>query len=64
MRKYFIAHRVLKGPDLEKNWHSFEKGMEDCEAHINAHYDVSGLCESLPRRLQKLRDHEGDRLHY
>ena len=63
VRKYFITHPMLKGPDLEKNWHSFEKGMLDSEAHNNAHHDLSGLCVSLPRRLQKLRDNKGDRLH-
>ena len=64
VRKYFIAHPVVKSADLEKNWLSFETGMRACEAHINAHHDVSGLCESLPRRLQKLFVNVGDRLHY
>ena len=64
VRKYFIAHPIFKGPDLEKTWQSFEKGMLECEAHINAHHDLAGLCASLPRRVQKLLDNEGDRLHY
>ena len=27
VRKYFIAHPIFKGPDLEKKWQRFEKGM-------------------------------------
>ena len=36
-----------------------EQGMLECEAHINAHHDLAGLCASLPRRVQKLLDNEG-----
>ena len=64
VRKYALAHPLCKGPDLEKNWQSFEKGMLECEAHINAHRDLAGLCVPLPRRVHKLLDHAGDRLHY
>ena len=64
VRKYFISHPLLKSPDLEKNWRSFEKGMQECEAHINEHHDVSGLCQALPARLQKLEASHGDRLRY
>ena len=30
--------------------------------HANEKYDVTGLCQELPQRLQKLVDQEGDRL--
>ena len=36
-----------------------EQGMLECEAHINAHHDLAGLCAPLPRRVQKLLDKEG-----
>ena len=64
VRKYFLARPLFKGQDLEKHWQSFEQGMLECEAHINAHHDLAGLCASLPRRVQKLLDHAGDRMHY
>ena len=64
VRRYFVAHPVMKTADLETNWRCFEKGLAECEAHINKNYDVHGLSESMPVRLQKLRDSRGDRLHY
>ena len=27
VRRYCIAHPIFKGPDLEKKWQRFEKGM-------------------------------------
>lgn len=32
--------------------------------HINAKYDVEGLCRQLPKRLRTLQDASGDRLSY
>ena len=30
--------------------------------HVNANFDVEGLCKKLPERLQKVVDAEGDRI--
>ena len=34
---------------------------EICQ-HVNANYDVEGLCRKLPERLQLLVDARGDRM--
>ena len=31
-------------------------------AHVNAHYDVAGLCREFPDRLQSVKEGEGERL--
>ena len=64
VRKYFRARPIIKGPDLETNWVRFENGLKECEKHINDHYDVDGLCRSMPRRLLKLKEKKGERLKY
>jgi len=31
-------------------------------AHVNANYDVDGLCRDLPNRVEELHKRQGDRL--
>ena len=40
----------------------FKARMQDVCRQIDAEYDVEGLCRKLPKRLQDLKDKEGDRL--
>ena len=64
VRRYCIAHPVMKTADLETNLRCLEKGLAECEAHINREYDVAGLCKSMPARLARLRAARGDRLRF
>ena len=64
VRKYFQSNPLCKTADLKKNWRSFDKGIKDCEKHINKSHDVHGLCRAMPMRLRQLRDSGGDRLRY
>ena len=36
--------------------------LRDICDHINTHFDVEGLCEGLPDRVQEVIDSEGDRI--
>ena len=63
-RKYFQSNPLCKTADLRKNWRSFDKGIKECEKYINKIHDVHSLCRSMPKRLKKLMDNGGDRLHY
>ena len=64
VRKYFQSNPLCKTADLKKNWRSFDKGIKDCEKHINKSHDVHGLCRAMHMRLRQLRDSGGDRLRY
>ena len=64
VRTYFIAHPIVKGPDLATNWQNFEEGMLECEAHINTHHDLAGLCVLAAARTDAARQCVGGRLHY
>ena len=40
----------------------YHKRRKAACTYINANYDVEGLCQDLPHRLQILVDNEGDRI--
>ena len=40
----------------------FGARLRDICDHINRHFDVEGLCEGLPDRVQEVIDSEGDRI--
>ena len=46
----------------EETRNQFKSRIQKVVRHINAHYDVDGLCRELPDRLQKLKDLKGDKL--
>ena len=46
----------------EESAAEFKTRMKEICQHINDNYDVEGLCRQLPRRLQELREKEGDRI--
>ena len=64
VRAYFRKNPVQQSEDLATNRAAVLQGLAACQRHINAHYDVRGLCASMPRRLEELRQADGDRLHY
>ena len=38
--------------------------LQEACLHINTHYEVDDLCNSLPDRLNLLKEKEGERLKY
>ena len=46
----------------EETREQFKSRMQEVCRQINAEFDVEGLCRKLPKRLQQLKDREGDRL--
>ena len=46
----------------EETRDQFKSRIQKIVRHINAQYDVDGLCRELPDRLQQLKDIEGDKL--
>lgn len=64
VRKYFKKHPFSRAQHLDGNIARVKGLMTECMAHINEHYDVGGLCRSLPKRLQDLVDGGGERLKH
>ena len=54
--------KTLPRRPWEETLDAYHARLTECVAHINASYDVSGLCRELPERLQKLESLDGDRL--
>ena len=48
--------------DLDTMEAAFRESCRECTVHINGYYDVSGLHQKFPERVQELIDNEGDRL--
>ena len=64
VRAFFKKHPFKIVPNVRDNQKLFAKLLKQCEAHINAHYDVAALCKSFPRRIAELIAAKGDRLRY
>ena len=47
--------------DMERQFRAI---LEQCAQHINAEYDVGGLCKAFPTRLRELIAAEGERLSH
>ena len=41
----------------------FAGRLRDICRYINQNYDVSGVCKSFPKRVQKVVDADGDRIN-
>ena len=54
MRAYFRKKPFKWVPKVEDNVKLFKKRLRKCEAHINKHYDVDGLCRAFPQRIEAL----------
>ena len=61
-RTYFKKHPVAKGAGVADMERQFRAILEQCAQHINAEYDVGGLCKAFPTRLRELIAAEGERL--
>ena len=60
-RREAITQRVQ--PWLE-SIEQFQSRMRDICEHINAYFDVDGLCRAFPKRLEKVIESEGDRVKW
>ena len=64
VRKYFRKHPFGVVEDINVNYRLFLKQMRDCEQHINATYNVDGLCRDTVKRLLDLKEKNGYRLKH
>ena len=64
VRAFFKKHPFKTVSNVRDNQKVFAKLLKQCEAHINAHYEVTALCKSFPRRIAELIAAKGDRLRY
>ncbi len=62
LHRYGITQGCLAVDDTDKNYDLFLDRLQQCEAHINDGYDVSGLCCDAVKRLQELCAKKGGRM--
>ena len=62
VRAFFKKHPFKTVTNVRENQKVFAKLLKQCEAHINANYEVSALCKAFPKRIAKLVASRGDRL--
>ena len=63
--KNFLKKQHFNRVDsLERSKERLVSLMDECKRHINAEYNVDGLCRSFPTRLQELVDAKGARLKH
>ena len=64
IRKYLKQHPVKLMPSMDENIRRVTSVLQEACLHINTHYEVDDLCNSLPDRLNLLKLKEGERLKY
>ena len=64
IRTYLKKHPFSRTGSLDDQETAVRAMFAECTEHINASYDVEGLCRSFPRRLQALVDNGGLRLRH
>ena len=62
IRNYLRKHPFARSGTLDAQEARLRKLLKQCADHINAHYDVEGLCYRFPARLQEMIDKGGQRL--
>ena len=63
IRNYLRVHPFSRSGSLDVQEAKLRVVLKECCQHINAQYDVDGLCHGFPERLRKLVDEtKGDRL--
>ena len=55
---------VAKGGGVADMELQFRALLEQCGEHLNAEYDVGGLCKAFPKRLRELIAAEGERFSH
>ena len=63
-KAFFKKHPFRTVSNVRQNQKLFSKLLKQCEAYINANYEVSALSRSFPRRVAELIASRGDRLRY
>ena len=61
-RSYMKKHPLQKGKGIAAMEQQLRERLGDCAAHINANYDVDGVCRAFPARLQEVVVAGGERL--
>ena len=64
VRKWFRKRPFKAGENVEVNCAAFYARLQECEAHINATYNVEGLCNGFVKRLEDLTARQGARLRH
>ena len=64
IRTYRKKHPFSRRGSLDDQETALRTMLAECTEHINASYDVEGLCHSFPRRSQELVDNGGGRLRH
>ena len=62
IRNYLRNHPFDRSGSLDDQERILRKLLKQCTTHINAKYDVDGLCYRFPARLQEMIDKGGGRL--
>ena len=62
--RYFKQLPFKWTPKVDDNLKLFVRRLKECERHINANYDVDGLCRKSPSRLNEQIVANGDRLKH
>ena len=64
VRHYFRKHPFKVVDDISVNYRMFLEQLRECERHINATYNVDGLCRDTVKRLLDLKEKQGFRLKH
>ena len=62
VRAFFKKHPFKTVSNVRENQKLFAKLLKQCEAHINANYEVSSLCRAFPKNIAELIASRGDKL--
>ena len=62
VRNYMRKHPFDRSGSLDDQENRLRSLLSECASHINAEYDVDGLCYRFPGRLQEMIDKQGERL--
>ena len=64
VRKWFRKRPFKAVENVEVNCAAFYARLQQCEDHINATYNVEGLCNGFVKRLEDLKARQGARLRH
>ena len=62
VRRYFAKHPAKAHHSVDVNYNRFLERLKACEDHINANYEVTGLCRDAVKRLDELVAEKGARI--
>ena len=62
VRTFFKKHPFKPVSNVRKDQKLFAKLLKQCEAHINANYEMSAVYKAFPRMIVEFKASRGDRL--